>query len=112
MYTIISVDTSIDCSKNNHAGDADKSPCEIEVKRAIEKMKIYVANESTVEPSDIYKRQITSVIKKGYLISDTHKILFPNIKHFVGLNKIKEKQRLTLPKNMRYINFKLLLYRP
>jgi hypothetical protein len=70
----ISTDEIIDTVKAVHLGHGDRSLCEIEVRRSIEQMKLEVAKEPTIDPKDIYDRNITAVIKKGFILSDIQKI--------------------------------------
>ena len=54
-------DTLINTSKASHAGHAQMSLCQIEVKRAIERMKIDITKESTLankDPRVIYDNNI------------------------------------------------------
>ena len=53
----ISTETIIDICRTNHIGHADKSPCEIEVRRAIEQMKLDVVKEPTVDHKEIYRNK-------------------------------------------------------
>ncbi len=107
----VSTDTITDVSKANHVGHNGKSPCEIEVRRAIEQMKIDVRNETTLDPKEIYSRNIEAVIKKGHHLSDIHNFIAPYIKFRGTLNKIKEKERPPLPKSLRDIDFKLPIFK-
>ena len=74
-------------------------------------MKLEVAKEPTIDPKDIYDRNITAVIKKGFILSDIHNYI-PPYQQFRGtLNKIKEKERPALPKSLKDIDFKLPLFK-
>jgi hypothetical protein len=106
----ISLDTITDTSKGTHLGHMDRSPCEIDCRQANEQMKLEITREPTVDPKDIYDRNVTTVLKKGYTISDIHNFI-PAYQKFRGtLNKIKEKERPSLPKSLRDIDFRLPLY--
>jgi hypothetical protein len=107
----ISTDETTDTFKAVHLGHGDRSCCEIEVRRSIEQMKLEVAKEPTIDPKDIYDRNITAVIKKGFILSDIHNYI-PPYQQFRGtLNKIKEKERPALPKSLKDIDFKLPLFK-
>ena len=103
----ISTDEIIDTVKAVHLGHGDRSLCEIEVRRSIEQMKLEVAKEPTIDPKDIYDRNITAVIKKGFILSDIHNYILPYQKFRGTLYKIKEKERPALPKSLKDIDFKL-----
>ena len=88
----------------------DRSPCEIDCRQAIEQMKLEIIRETTVDPKDIYDRNVTMVLKKGHTISEIHNFI-PAFQKFRGiLNKLKEKERPSLPKSLRDIDFRLPLY--
>ena len=53
----ISTDEITDKFKAVHLGHGDRSFCEIEVRRSIEKMKLEVAKVSTIDPKDIFLSQ-------------------------------------------------------
>jgi hypothetical protein len=58
----------------------------------------------------MHDRNVTTVLKKGYTISDIHNFI-PAYQKFRGtLYKIKEKERPSLPKSLRDIDFRLPLY--
>jgi hypothetical protein len=76
----VSTDIITDVSKTNHVGHNEKSPCEIEVRRAIEQMKIDVRKETTLDHKEIYSRNKEAVIKKGHHLSDIHNFIAPYIK--------------------------------
>ena len=103
----ISTDEITDTFKAVHLGHGDRSCCEIEVRRSIEQMKLEVAKEPTIDPKDIYDRNITAVIKKGFILSDIHNYILPYQKFRGTLYKIKEKERPALPKSLKDIDFKL-----
>ena len=50
------------------------SPCEIDSIRAIEKMKIEVVDEPTVDHKAVYDRNITLLLKKGHILADNKKL--------------------------------------
>ena len=86
------------------------SPCEIDSRRAIEKMKIEVVDETTVDHKAIYDRNITLLLKKGHLLADIKNYIKPCIqfRNFVigTLNQINEKLRPSLPKVLKDIDFR------
>ena len=70
-------------------------------------MKLDVVKEPTIDHKEIYDRNISAVVKKGYLISDIQNYI-PSYVNFRGtLNQITRKMRPKLPKNLREIDFRL-----
>ena len=95
-----------------HLGHLNMPPCEINSRRAIEKMKIEVEDEPTVDHKAIYDRNITLLLKKGHLLADIKYYIKPYsfvvkpYQLYQTLNQKTEKLRPSLPKVLRDIDLR------
>ena len=75
-----------DTSKAIHLGHSNMSACEIDSRRASEKMKIEVVYEPIVNHKAICDRNITLLLKKGHLLADIKNCIKPCIQFRGTLN--------------------------